>query len=335
MKKKVGFVFLLALLIFIDQSSFGQSLDFKSIQKKAEKQGFRSVENDLIELIKTHPEPRIFLYYGSQLGQLKEYQKAKKVLLHAEEKYPENLSIINLAALVHFRLKEYKAAKMLFEKAQTIKSDDSFAQKWLDEISKVLPSSETTLEEGKMSNNAKDEVNFDDGTLPLAKQKELAKKLFREMVDTDYWDIPTFENNYLEVIKRCPDTSQAPISCWKLSNLYLTSLDKPKVDSAIEILEHFVNKYPYSDLMPQVNNRLLYLYRRSNNQEKVIEYLSELLNSPALNTEDYAKYGLLYGSSLEKTGYEAEAKTVYQSILDKAGESKSYSVSVARQRLAR
>lgn len=267
-------VMMLCLIVAVVSA---QSPDFDAIQKKAEAQGFLSVEQELDQLLQQKPEARIFLYYGSQLGKLKEYQKAKKILLQATQIHPKNRSIINLTGLVHFRLEEFSEAEKFFRQSLEISPNDEFAKRWLAEITKADGHSmQSDSTDGEIENF--DEAQIHSGEkLPLEKQKEIARKLYLEMIDADYWDTTTFENLHREVIERCPDTQQAQISCWRISNLFMTGMDKPDFDSAIEVLEHFVKTYPDSDLMPQVSNRLLYLFRKTNNQEKVVQHLGQLL----------------------------------------------------------
>lgn len=337
MLKITRFVIFLVAVLFcpFELVVSAQSVDFDTIQKKAESQGFLAVEKELDELLQQKPEARIYLYYGSQLGKLKEYQKAKKILLQATQKHPRNRSIINLTGLVHFRLDEFSEAEKFFRQSLEINPGDEFAKRWLAEITKADGHSmQSDKTDGEIENF--DETQIKSGEkLPLEKQKEIARKLYLEMIDADYWDTTTFENLHREVIERCPDTQQAQISCWRISNLFMTGMDKPDFNSAIEVLEHFVKSYPDSDMMPQVSNRLLYLYRKTNDQEKVVQHLSLLLSDPDLPVDEYASYGLLYGKALENLGKLDEAKVFYQSIVEKSGENNSYSVSVAKQRLAR
>ena len=178
--------------------------------------------------------------------------------------------------------------------------------------------------------------NWAEQKLSLEQQKKLAVKLFKEIIKTNDYDVETIESLHKEIIARCPDTVQARISHWRLSNLYLVGFDKPDFLAIIELLESFMEKYPDSKLIPQVQNRLFRAYRETGASEKILSILKKILENPAISSKTYAQYGLLYGKELEKSGQKQAAKSIYKAIVEKADSNdKSYSVGIARNRLRR
>ena len=64
---------------------------------------------------------------------------------------------------------------------------------------------------------------------------------------------------YFLIIDECPDTEAAEAAHWALSNLYLDDFDEPKEAEAREILELFLERYPFSEWIAHVTDRLNWL----------------------------------------------------------------------------
>ena len=162
----------------------------------------------------------------------------------------------------------------------------------------------------ELAQTAEDKLNPDE-------QEALAQKLFQQMVDTPEEELETFERLYKEVMEKCPDTERAEISYWRLSNLYLMGYEPPKLEEIVTLLERFVERYPESEGIPQIKERLLSVYERTERWCKAADIYGEVMPEPAAepDPERAAIYGS-YAEDLEKCGRTDEALTWYRTVLD-------------------
>jgi len=93
--------------------------------------------------------------------------------------------------------------------------------------------------------------------LPLEQQEFAA--IEHRFAITRTTDIAEREALHLRIIAESPNTELAEESHWLLSNLYLDDFDEPKYDSAREILELFLQRYPSSRWVTHVESRLQWL----------------------------------------------------------------------------
>ena len=89
------------------------------------------------------------------------------------------------------------------------------------------------------------------------------------------------ESLYQEIVESCPATREAEEALWALSNLYLDAFPEPKEQSAQEVLELFLDRYPDSAWGLQVRGRLILLYSGTEKRERAAELCRELLGQRA------------------------------------------------------
>ncbi|MDR1979089.1 MAG: hypothetical protein LBQ42_10200 [Synergistaceae bacterium] len=95
----------------------------------------------------------------------------------------------------------------------------------------------------------------------LSPQEALARE-YRWAIDrTPSEDAAAREALYLRLIAECPETEAAQEAHWALSNLYLDDFDEPKEDEARRVLERFMERYPLSQWVLHVGDRLAWLWR--------------------------------------------------------------------------
>ena len=85
------------------------------------------------------------------------------------------------------------------------------------------------------------------------------------------------ESLYQEIVESCPATREAEEALWALSNLYLDAFPEPKEQSAQEVLELFLDRYPDSVWGLHVRSRLILLYSGTEKRERAAELCRELL----------------------------------------------------------
>ena len=176
------------------------------------------------------------------------------------------------------------------------------------------------------------------GKLSLEEQQALAKKLFQQMIDTPENEYDVFEKLYKEVMERCPDTPQAETSYWRLSNLYLMAYEPPKLEEMIPLLEAFFVRYPESDGVPHVKQRLIVAYEETGRWCKAADLYAETLpeppTDPATDGQIKATH-LLYAEALAKCGRMDQARIWYQVVVKADRGEDSLEGQVAREALGR
>jgi len=86
-------------------------------------------------------------------------------------------------------------------------------------------------------------------SLTVAEQERVATSLFQEMSEADEDNLDLFERNYHTVLEKCPDTEQAHISAWRLTNLYRLAYEEPQHEKIIAVLEPFLERYTESTVV--------------------------------------------------------------------------------------
>jgi hypothetical protein len=167
-------------------------------------------------------------------------------------------------------------------------------------------------------------------------QKALAKKLFTKLTQTPTHEYGTFEKLYQEVMQRCPDTIQAETSYWRLSNLYVMGYEPPKLNEAVELLEQFLKRYPKSDGAPQVKERLVSLYERTEKWCKAAGLYGEMFPvEPERPDPEAVPYYVSYADALDKCGKPGQARAWYALAVKGAKDKQSFIYKVAKESLDR
>lgn len=170
----------------------------------------------------------------------------------------------------------------------------------------------------------------------LKQQQENTRSLLRKIQETDDDDLDAIEVLYLQIIEESPSTEIAEEIYWRLSNMYIQVYYPARDTDAIRILEEYLNRYPDSDYLdrrfslfsnglPVVKNRLVSLYSKEGEHEKMIRLFEEEIPDISNTPDSLVDYLLDYARSLEKVGRREEAITVYQMyILHEKGEMKDH-----------
>ncbi|MDR1874471.1 MAG: hypothetical protein LBQ90_05575 [Synergistaceae bacterium] len=167
----------------------------------------------------------------------------------------------------------------------------------------------------------------------LARQEALILEYRLSLARTPADEAEARERIYLGMIGEGPDTEAAQEALWALAGLYLDDFDEPQEVKAQEVLEYFIKKYPDSPWIPQVENRLLWLYEGSSNQTRIVELYEKILQRdmpPSLRQS----LALRCAQAWEAAKRPDKAQEWYTRILKEAGSNASPEVEAARARLA-
>lgn len=294
--------------------------------------------------IKQSPSEDLYVDAGSLLGKMQKYENAQTILEKGLQIYPQSKSLKNLLALISFRKGDKVKAKTLLTEVLAADEKNGFAKKWLEKIEKGI-----AVENEDSLASSPDEISSDDGTdvtsdgvfkvnssLPVAEQKELAKKLYTEMMDLEKWELDSFKDLHRQVIEKCPLTDQAEESCWRLSNLALLGEEPPDFQGIIDVLEHLLKQYPDTPLFPDAKNRLMIAYQKSGQNEKLVSLYEELFTRDPDPVDDkvFMVRALEFADALVAVGRNADAQAWYQKVLEKDDGKDSLEARVAQERLA-
>ena len=166
-------------------------------------------------------------------------------------------------------------------------------------------------------------------------QEKLAAELFQKMVDTPEDQYDTFIQLYQQVMDQCPDTEKAEISYWRLSNLYLNAFDPPRFEEMITLLETFLVRYPNSDGVDQVSQRLVNAYERTEKWCEAAAMYAKVVPSPLPDDADDQLLAVtsLYANDLKKCGKNEEALPWFREIVRVAGTRDTLEVRAAKEEL--
>ncbi len=323
----------LALLLIISGSL---SASEEAVKKGRALQSAKKYD-EALQLYKTAlketPSEDLYVEAASLLGKLQKYDNAETILAKGIESYPQSLSLKNLSGLIKFRKGDKEGAKTVFEQVLKLDPANSFAQKWLESVTKgedggteaVTVASETetlpsTGDDSKLSYNPSPSGTFTvSDALSKEEQAELAVKLYTEMTGLEKWELEQFKELHKQVIERCPLTQQAQESCWRLSNLYLLGEDPPDYNNVIAVLEHLLKQYPDTELMPDAKNRLMVSCQRSGQNEKLVALYEELFTRDPEPADDkiFMVRALEFADALNAIGRTADAQAWYQKVIEK------------------
>lgn len=172
-------------------------------------------------------------------------------------------------------------------------------------------------------------------TLSPEEQEKLAAELFQRMLDTPEDQHETFVELYKQVMDKCPDTEKAEISYWKLANLYLYGFDPPRFAEIVTLLETFLAKYPTSDGVGQVRQRLVSAYEQTGKWCEAAAMYAEIVPSPLPDEADDQLMAItsLYAGDLKKCGKTEDALTWYREIVRVGGTRDTLEVRAAKEEL--
>ena len=173
------------------------------------------------------------------------------------------------------------------------------------------------------------------GKLSLEEQETLAAELFQKMVDTPEDQPDTFIELYQRVMTECPDTEKAEISYWRLANLYLYGFDPPKFAEITTLLETFLTRYPNSEGVGQVKQRLLNAYEQTGRWCDAAELYAQIVPNPLPDDIDNQQLALasLYASALDQCGKGEDALFWQREIVRVAGDQDTLEVRAAKEAL--
>ncbi|MBF0546056.1 MAG: hypothetical protein HQM08_16550 [Candidatus Riflebacteria bacterium] len=338
-----------AVIFFGISSALFPGASFAGIREEARELTKNGNIDGAITLLKNSAEksenPDLFLDLGSLLGKAEKYAEALDYVGKGIKFFPGNAGLENLRGLLYYKSGKIEQAKASWNAVLKMNPKNSFAAEWIKKIQKneLNQSSANSTEimekikdSSSGSENGSTTLSLDSSspTLPLEEQKKLAVKIFSDLGAMDKNDLSEVGRLYRELIRKCPDTEQAQESCWRLSNMYLSAYDSPNYNSALEILELFMKRYPFSPGVDQVKSDLLFIYDMLGKHEKLIELYKPSFDAEnKLSNEDYVAHGYRYAKALEKIGKTTEANEIYKKILEKDQGRNSISAIMARQKL--
>ncbi len=294
------------------------------------------------EALIASPTEDIYVEAASLLGKLQKYENAEELLEKGLSSYPKSVSLMNLKGLILLRKGDSEGAGKALENVLLLEPDNSFAKKWLATIKKgsEMPMNETDPD---TSNAVADEEFFvgsgefkPSSTLAKDEQLALAIKLYQEMMELEKWEIDSFISLHRQVIEKCPLSNQAEESCWRLSNLYLLGQDPPDYNNVIMVLEHLLKQYPNTELMPDAKNRLLMVYQKTGQADRVVALYEELFTKDPDPADDklFMARALEYADALALLGRTDESNAWYQKVIEKDNGRNEIEARAATSRLA-
>ena len=330
------FMILLSVAGFADDSAIKKG---RALQREKKYDEALQIYRDAI---KQNPSEDLFIESGSLLGKMQKYDNAMTVLEKGLQTYPESRSLKNLLALILVRKGEKDRARTLLKEVLAVDANNSFAKGWLTKIDDNTSQEPAKEGSGETANSSA--ISGIPGTGPYqidnslseAEQKELAVKLYKEMMDLEKWELDSFKELHRKVIEKCPLTAHAEESCWRLSNLYMLGEDPPDFQSVIEVLEHLLKQYPDTPLLPDAKNRLLIACQESNQMEKVVTIYEELFTRDPDPADDriFMVRALEFADALTAIGRSSEAQGWYQKILERDNGREMLEARVAKERIS-
>lgn len=167
-----------------------------------------------------------------------------------------------------------------------------------------------------------------------SQQEILALEYRLRLARTSAEDAEGREALYLGMIEECPDTEAAQEALWNLAALYLDGFDDPQEKKAQEVLEYFLNKYPESDWVPQVENRLIWLYEGTDNTERLLQLYEKILQRD-MPLSLRLPLALRCAQAWEKAKRPEKAREWYARVIKEAGSKPFPEVATAKARLAK
>ena len=329
--KKFNFILAVAMSSLIATSANAAN-DDAIVNKARELQLSKKYDEavKLYEANKSNASERLYVDYATLLINLKKYDECDEMLTAALNKYPDSLRIKNALGLAKYKSGNLSAASSLFSQVMAKDPNNKYAKGMLETIrkDKVALSSPIPTEKTGDIGDGSDE-DFSDGSfsgaisfkpsdkLSLEEQQELAKKLYKQMMELDKWAIEDFISLHKQVIEKCPLTDNAQESCWRLSNLFELGVEPPEYENSIACLEYLLKQYPDTPLMPDAKNRLLIACQKIEDFTKVCKLYEELFEKdPEPERKTFLIRALEYAKALKAAGRNADAEKWFTKVIE-------------------
>lgn len=146
-----------------------------------------------------------------------------------------------------------------------------------------------------------------------------ATELFQEIRQADKYDFTRIEQLYLELLRECPDTEQAEESYFRLANLYRMGMDPPEYKKLRVLLEEYLERYPESEMAPEMVKRLRRAYEDTGQWPRVVELYQAEISTLTDENPYYLVTMLDYARALEGSGDRETALAAYRQVAAVAG----------------
>ena len=350
--KKSNFILSVAMSFFIAASA-GAADDTLVIKEARELQLAKKFD-EAVKLyeanIKTKASERLYVDYAALLINLKKYKECDEMLTKASSFYPDSLRIKNALGMAKYKNGDLSSASSNFSYVLSKDPENKYAKTMLETIRKEKVAANSPI--GDLSNAKNDladasddsdsnEASFSGGLtfkisdkLSLEEQQELAKKLYKQMMELDKEALTDFINLHKQVIEKCSKTDQAQESCWRLSNLYFMGYQPPDFEGCKACLEHLLKQYPDTPLLPDAKNRLIICYQKTDDNNGVCRLYEELFqNDPEPDDKTFMIRALEYANALAGAGRTDEARAWYTKVLEKDNGKNSLQARAATKKL--
>ena len=300
--------------------------------------------------IKTNASERLSVDSAALLITLKKYKECDEMLTKGAAKFPDSLRIKNALGMAKYKKGDLSGASSQFSQVLSKDSENKYAKTMLETIRKEkLAASSPIGDLAKGKNDLGDvaedsdvsEAAFSGGVtfkvsdkLSLEEQQELAKKLYKQMMELDENALDDFIKLHKQVIEKCPLADQAQESCWRLSNLYFLGYQPPDFEGCKACLEHLLKQYPDTPLLPDAKNRLIICYQKTDDSEGVCRLYEELFQKdPEPDDKTFMIRALEYANALADAGKTDLARAWYTKVLEKDEGKNSLQARAARRKL--
>ena len=350
--KKSNLILAVAMSFFV--AAGAGAADDTLVIKKARELQLAKKYDEAIKLyeanIKNKASERLYVDYAALLINLKKYKECDEMLTKATVFYPDSLRIKNALGMAKYKNGDLSSASSNFSHVLSKDPENKYAKTMLETIRKEKVAANSPI--GDL-NKAKDDIavadensdysdtSFGGGVvfnvsdkLSLEEQQELAKKLYKQMVELDENALTDFINLHKQVIEKCPKTDQAQESCWRLSNLYFMGYQPPDFEGCKACLEHLLKQYPDTPLLPDAKNRLIICYQKTDDSNGVCRLYEELFQKdPEPEDKTFMIRALEYANALSDAGRADEARAWYTKVLEKDNGKNSLQARAARRKL--
>ena len=299
--------------------------------------------------IKSNASERLYVDYAALLINLKKYNECDEVLTKGVAAFPDSLRIKNALGMAKYKKGDLSGASSLFSQVLSKDPENKYAKTMLDTVRKEKVASNSPIGDLAKENESVSEAEDSDMSdssftgsltfnvsdkLSLEEQKELAKKLYKQMMELDNNALDDFINYHKQVIEKCPKTDQAQESCWRLSNLYLQGYSPSDFESCKIVLEHLLKQYPDTPLMPDAKNRLIICYQKTDDNEGVCRLYEELFQKdPDPDNLTFMIRALEYANALAGAGKTEDARAWYTKVLERDNGKNTIQARAARRKL--
>lgn len=292
------------------------------------------------EAIKATPTEEAYRKLGALLGKQQKYDQAETLLGEGLQKFSESTSLMNLSGFIQFKKGNKAEAENHWKKVLAKDPKNSFANEWIEKLGSTQTPSVASTEPAKTGTGSetpsKGSALFtQSNSLPLPEQEKLARQVYEEMSQMDKQDFDSIAAAHKKVIEKCPQTKRAEESLWKLHNLYSQVMSEPDYPKDALILEFLMATYPESEMIPAAKNHLLYTYEKLQAWDKLVPLYADLMQRKEGFTEGELRSTTMgYADALAGAGKKAEAKALYEEIIQKwGGDEESMEAALAGERL--